>query len=79
VPLNLPLLSERSIVGVHWGAWLDRSPAEFAAGVDQINAWFSAGRLRPHISATYPLENAAEAMTSMMDRKVTGKVVLTVS
>jgi NADPH2:quinone reductase len=79
MPLNLPLLSERSIVGVHWGAWLDRSPAEFEAGVDRINEWFSAGKLRPHISATYPLESAAAAMKSMMDRKVTGKVVLTIS
>jgi NADPH:quinone reductase len=79
LPLNLPLLSERSLVGVHWGAWLDRHPAEFEAAIGEISGWFSAGKLRPHVSAVYPLENVAAAMNAMMERKVTGKVVLAAS
>ncbi len=39
---------------------------------------FKKGQLKPHISATYPLEKAADALNDMGGRKVKGKVVLTV-
>ena len=35
------------------------------------------GKLRPHISARYPLAQGAQAITDMMNRKVMGKVVIT--
>jgi NADPH2:quinone reductase len=34
------------------------------------------GKLKPLISATYPLERAADALNDIMQRKVTGKAVL---
>jgi NADPH2:quinone reductase len=43
----------------------------------QLGRWFADGRIRPHISATFPLERAADALTMMANRQVTGKVVLT--
>ena len=76
IPLNLPLLMERSIVGVYWGEWTKRAPGEFAAAVRQLGAWFAEGKLRPHISATYPLADAARAIRDMAERRVMGKVVL---
>jgi NADPH:quinone reductase len=39
--------------------------------------WLSAGRLQPHVSAVYPLERGGEALRALMNREVTGKVVLT--
>jgi NADPH2:quinone reductase len=74
--LNLPLLSERSIAGVHWGAWIDRCPQDFAAQARALTALFSSGRLRPRISNVFPLSDAASAIKLMMERKVTGKVLL---
>jgi NADPH2:quinone reductase len=44
----------------------------------QLARWFAEGKLRPHISATFPLDRAADALTLMAERKVKGKVVLTV-
>jgi NADPH2:quinone reductase len=38
-----------------------------------------AGKLKPLISATYPLEQAATALNDMMARKVVGKIVLVTS
>lgn len=76
IPLNLPLLMERSIIGVYWGEWARRTPAEFAASLKELAAWFAQGKLKPHVSATYPLEQAARALRDMADRKVKGKVVL---
>ena len=44
----------------------------------QLGAWFHEGKLRPHVSQTFPLRQAAEALNLMAARKVKGKVVLTV-
>jgi NADPH2:quinone reductase len=78
IPLNLPLLMERSIVGVYWGEWTRRSPAEFLRAVAELSSWFGERRLKPHVTATYPLERAAEAMQLLAERKVKGKVVVTI-
>jgi NADPH2:quinone reductase len=77
IPLNLPLLMERSVIGVYWGDWARRNPAEFAVSVSELGTWFSQGKLRPHLSATFPLARAAEALQLMADRQVKGKVVIT--
>ncbi len=78
VPLNLALLKGCSIVGVFWGDWARREPQAFAKSLHQLGAWFREGRLKPHVSATFPLARAAEALKLMAARKVKGKVVLTV-
>ncbi len=77
IPLNLTLLKGCAIVGVFWGEFTRREPARFAESVKQLGQWYREGKLNPHISATFPLEKAAEALTLMAARKVTGKVVLT--
>jgi len=76
IPLNLTLLKGCSIVGVFWGDFLRREPAAFAASVSQLGQWYAAGQLKPHITATYPLDRAAEAIALMGARKVVGKVVV---
>ena len=78
IPLNLPLLMERSIIGVYWGEWTRRTPQEFAVSLQELGEWFAQGKLKPHVSAKFPLERAAEALRLMADRKVKGKVVVTV-
>ena len=76
IPLNLTLLKGCSIVGVFWGDWARREPKHFAEAMARLADWYAGGRLKPHISATFPLERAADALTLMASRKVTGKVVL---
>ena len=77
-PMNLPLLKGCSIVGVFWGAFASRSPDQNRANFAQLFEWASAGTIAPHISATYPLAAAAEALTVLATRTATGKVLLTV-
>jgi NADPH2:quinone reductase len=67
------------VVGVFWGDFARREPKQFAESLKQIAAWYEAGKLRPHVSQTFPLVQAAEALKLMAARKVKGKVVLTVS
>ena len=78
LPLNLALLKGASVVGVFWGDFARREPKQFAESVRQLAAWYAEGKLRPHVSQTLPLAQAAEALKLMAARKVKGKLVLTV-
>jgi NADPH2:quinone reductase len=78
IPLNLTLLKGCSIVGVFWGEFTRREPQRFVQAMEKLGRWFGEGKLKPHISGTFPLEHAADALTLMAERKVKGKVVLTV-
>jgi NADPH2:quinone reductase len=76
IPLNLPLLKSCSIVGVFWGSFMEREARHYQENIQELLSWFTQGKLKPHISATYPLEQAAQALNDVMSRKVKGKVVL---
>ena len=79
IPLNLTLLKGCAIVGVFWGEFTRREPQRFLAAMDKLERWFAEGKLKPHVSATFPLERAADALAMMAGRNVKGKVVLTVA
>jgi len=76
VPLNLVLLKGCQIVGVFWGAFTAREPERHAANVAELLRWYAEGKVRPHVSATYPFERVAEALNDLVQRRVRGKVVL---
>ncbi len=76
IPLNLALLKGCSIVGVFWGEFARREREQNAANLKELTAWLRAKKIKPLVSATYPLERAADALNDMMNRKVQGKVVL---
>mgnify|MGYP000163731821 CR=1 FL=1 len=73
---NRLLLKGAAALGVFWGGFIVREPAVNADNFAQLFAWIAEGRLKPYISKTYPLADAAEAMRDMQARKVTGKIVL---
>ncbi|HEX6476516.1 MAG TPA: NADPH:quinone oxidoreductase family protein [Acidimicrobiales bacterium] len=77
IPLNLALLKGCSIVGVFWGAFTGREPERHRTNVAELVRWWQEGRLRPYVSATYPLERAGEAIRELADRRAKGKVVVT--
>tara|TARA_R110002072_G_scaffold224118_3_gene381200 strand:+ start:718 stop:1713 length:996 start_codon:yes stop_codon:yes gene_type:complete len=78
IPLNLTLLKGCQIVGVFWGAHTLREPDSHAENMADLFSMYAKGQIKPRISARYPLEQAADALTLMEDRKVLGKVVVTV-
>jgi NADPH2:quinone reductase len=43
----------------------------------QLFQWHTEGKLKPPVSRTYPLAEAAQAMNDLLSRKATGKLVLT--
>ncbi len=76
IPLNLALLKGCSIVGVFFGAFLQREPKRSVQNFQQLLTWIGEGKLKPLVSATYPLAQGGEAISSIAERKVTGKVVV---
>jgi len=78
IPLNLALLKSCSIVGVFWGAFVGREPERNKANIDELMAMWTEGKLRPHVSETFPLERGGEAIRALADRKALGKVVVTI-
>lgn len=76
IPLNLALLKGCQIVGVFWGSWAMQFPNENMRNTMELIQWHAQGKLKPHIHAVYPLEEAQKAMEEMMQRKVRGKIVI---
>jgi NADPH2:quinone reductase len=76
VPLNLALLKGCQIVGVFWGSFAMREPARNRAHCAALFEHVAAGRLAPHLDATFPFERAADALRRLEARAVRGKVAL---
>jgi len=76
IPLNLPLLKGCQVVGVFWGSFAMRTPKANMANALDLIKWYASGKLKPHIHATYFLKDTPKALEAMMNREVSGKVVV---
>lgn len=79
IPLNLPLLKGCEIVGVFWGASVFRDPAGHAENLRDLFAMYQGNKIKPRISARFPLTRSAEALEMLGDRTVLGKIVVTIA
>ena len=71
------LLKSADVRGVHWGAWIPRNPKLHVQNMMDLMAMYEAGTIKPRVSGTHKLENFADAFTALTERRVMGKVVLT--
>lgn len=78
LPLNLTLLKSCQIVGVFWGAFVARDPKGHAANLADLFRLYKEGAIRPHVSNTYSLDKAAEAIKELSERRAKGKVVIAI-
>jgi NADPH2:quinone reductase len=76
LPLNLVLLKGCQVVGVFLGSFTGRDPERHRANIAELLAWLGEGRIRPHVSAAYPLEQAGQAIADLGERRAQGKVVV---
>ncbi len=75
-PANLTLVKNCSVVGVFWGAYMKHNPKVITASLQRLMQWHDEGKIKPHISEVFKLEDTAVALNKMLGRAVTGKVVL---
>ena len=76
LPLNLTLLKGCSIVGVYHGGFQHNEPQAYRAQMAEFFELVAQGKIKPAITARYPLEQAREALRAFAERRVTGKIVL---
>jgi NADPH2:quinone reductase len=74
--VNLILIKSLSVIGVRAGEYGRREPEKGALVHKALFDLAEAGRIDPHICASFPLEEAVGAMKMLTDRKVVGKVVI---
>jgi NADPH2:quinone reductase len=78
IAANRILLKSISVVGVLWGGQMQSRPMynqETQRGLERL--WIE-GKIRPEVSATYPLSQAPQALRDLAERKIFGKAVLLV-
>ena len=76
IPLNLTLLKSCQIVGVFWGAFIARAPAQHLANVQELLALYAEGAIKPAISGRYSLAQGGQAIAALAERRVQGKLVV---
>lgn len=76
VPTNMPLIKGFSVVGVRAGEYGRQFPDRGKENVEQIWSWARAGKTRPYVHETLPLEDALDGFRALQDRKVVGKLII---
>jgi NADPH2:quinone reductase len=73
---NYLLIKGLEVIGVRLGGVTENQPEIGRANMAALVELASQGKLRPRISHRFPLEQAADAIQTVIDRKVIGKAVL---
>lgn len=76
VRLNQTILKSISIVGVAYGASAIVDPAGNDARFRRLFDWYRQGRIRPHVGHRFPLDQGADAVRTVRERRALGKVVI---
>jgi len=76
LPLNLVLLKGCDVLGVFWGAFIERDPQGHRANTQQLVDWCVQGKISSHVHSVYPLAEGRAALKAIAARQVMGKVIL---
>ncbi len=76
--MNRVLLKNAEVTGVFLGSYVKNDPKALQACELAVTKLLADGKLKPLVSATYPLEKTGEALVALGTRGTHGKVVITV-
>ena len=77
--MNYVLVKNIEVSGMQISDYRKRRPSDMQAAFAEIYALHAAGKLKPLPTKAYPIEQFAEAMRDIKDRKVRGWIVLTIA
>ena len=76
IPANRLLVKHRSALGSSLRYFRWHAPDKLSRSVEELAAWYEAGKLAPCVTHRLPLEKSAEAIRLLTDRKAHGKIVV---
>jgi len=76
IGVNMPLIKGYSIMGVRAGEYGRKFPEKGRQNMFAITKLLAEKKIHPHIHARFPLAQAIDAMRTLQDRSVIGKVVI---
>lgn len=71
------LFKNQSVSGFAVNVAMERHPDLMKTAFEQLFNWVLQGKLKPVLGAVFQLEDAAKAHQAILDRKTTGKIILT--
>ena len=77
VKMGYLLVKNISLIGLQSSDYRERAPEVVRTAYEQLFALYSEGKIKPHVMATYPMKDYLAALRTVRDRKVLGKVVIT--
>lgn len=79
LPLNLVLLKNIEIIGIHWGAYSVKEPSHIPSVYKAIIRMLQSGKATPVVyPEVYPLERLADGLVALESRKTWGKAIVRV-
>jgi len=76
IPANRLLVKHRSALGSALRYFRWHAPDKLRRSVEELIAWYGAGKVAPYISHRLPLSRSIEAIRLLTDRTAAGKVVV---
>jgi NADPH:quinone reductase len=76
LPTNLMMMKSLDVLGCPMAMSTAVNPASRPPRLKQVLEWAAAGKIRPHVSHTFPLEQFKEAMRAKWNGEITGGCVL---
>jgi NADPH2:quinone reductase len=78
IAANYLLVKNISAIGYSFSSYRFEQPAVMRRTLEEICRWYTDGKLKPHISFTFPLDRTKDALKALIERKSTGKVIIKV-
>jgi NADPH2:quinone reductase len=79
IAANRILFKNISVVGCYWGGYTQHHPEFLGETQAALFAMYESDQIKPVVSQAYPLADAITALKAITERKVLGKVVLTMN
>ncbi|XP_026559114.1 quinone oxidoreductase-like protein 2 [Pseudonaja textilis] len=79
IPANILLLKNISALGLFWGRYRDEEFPVFSSTISSALSYYQEGQIQPHIGGVFKLEEVNEAFAHIIQRKSTGKVVISMN
>ncbi|TAJ21582.1 MAG: NADPH:quinone oxidoreductase family protein [Dehalococcoidia bacterium] len=76
IPANHLLVKDASAIGFSLGQTRRNRPDEVRAALGELCRWYDEGRIRPHVSQEFPLDDAVDALVAIQQRRVAGKAII---